>query len=36
VPSGVLGQGQVPTGMQVVECPDIRSAVHAALQPAHG
>src|SRR6478672_390869 len=36
VPSGVLSQGQVPTGMHVVECPDIRTAVHSALQPAHG
>ncbi|MGA8977807.1 MAG: DNA repair protein RadA [Pedococcus sp.] len=34
VPAGVLGNGPMPTGMDVVECPDIRSAVHAALQPA--
>ena len=35
VPSGVLGTAPTPDGMQVVECVDIRTAVRAALQPAH-
>ncbi|NNM47625.1 DNA repair protein RadA [Knoellia koreensis] len=34
VPTGTAGSGPVPDGLQVVECPDIRSAVVAALQPA--
>jgi DNA repair protein RadA/Sms len=34
VPTGTAGNGPVPDGLQVVECPDIRSAVVAALQPA--
>jgi DNA repair protein RadA/Sms len=36
VPTGVLGGGPVPEGMQVVECDDIRRAVGAALQAAPG
>lgn len=36
VPSGVVGNGPAPEGMQVVECPDIRSAVDAALRAGHG
>ena len=36
VPAGVIGNGPMPDGMDVVECADIRSAVHAALQSSHG
>ena len=32
VPSGVIGTGPMIDGMRVVECPDIRTAVGAALQ----
>ena len=32
VPAGVVGTGPTPEGMSVVECPDIRRAVGAALQ----
>jgi DNA repair protein RadA/Sms len=36
VPAGVAGTGPTPEGMTVVECPDIRRAVGAALQGAPG
>jgi DNA repair protein RadA/Sms len=36
VPAGVVGTGPTPEGMTVVECPDIRRAVGAALQGAPG
>jgi DNA repair protein RadA/Sms len=36
VPSGTAGNGPAPDGMTVVECPDIRTAVRAALQSPHG
>ncbi|WP_270887270.1 DNA repair protein RadA [Pedococcus sp. 5OH_020] len=36
VPAGVLGSGPTPEGMNVVECPDVRSAVEAALHPGRG
>jgi DNA repair protein RadA/Sms len=36
VPAGVLGSGPTPEQMTVVECPDIRTAVHAALQAGPG
>jgi len=36
VPAGGLGGGTPPQGMQVHECPDLHSAVSAALAPPHG
>ena len=36
VPAGVVGTGPTPEGMTVVECPDIRRAVGAALQGPPG
>ncbi|GAB3438332.1 DNA repair protein RadA [Phycicoccus ginsengisoli] len=36
VPAGTAGNGPAPEGMTVVECPDIRSAVRAALQSPPG
>ena len=36
VPAGGLGGGTAPQGMRVHECPDLHSAVQAALAPPHG
>ncbi|HEY7719706.1 MAG TPA: DNA repair protein RadA [Pedococcus sp.] len=36
VPRGALGGGPTPEGMRVVECPDLASAVVAALPAVHG
>jgi DNA repair protein RadA/Sms len=36
VPTGALGDGPTPEGMRVVECPDVQSAVHAALARSRG
>jgi DNA repair protein RadA/Sms len=36
VPTGVLGSGPTPEGIEVVECPDISRAVVAALPPVRG
>ena len=36
VPRGALGGGPTPEAMRVVECPDLASAVVAALPAVHG
>jgi DNA repair protein RadA/Sms len=36
VPAGALGGGPVPDGMRVVECPDVHTAVRAALPALPG
>jgi DNA repair protein RadA/Sms len=36
VPTGALGGGPTPEGMRVLECPDLASAVLAALPGARG